>query len=208
MDAALLENGANVSNPILRFYGWTEPAATFGYFQRYAEMELATTLRPLIRRPTAGGLVPHSADWTYSVLFPASHPWYALRAEESYEQLHEWVRRSLLPWASDVVLAPCCAKELPGQCFAGPEKYDLVWNNHKIAGAAQRRTRNALLIQGSIQSQPSGIVREDWESSFLRAGSEAWGVSWEPFDLTGAWSETIEGMMRNRYALDSFHRRR
>ena len=47
-----------------RFYAWLEPAATFGYFQRFAEVERMTLLRPLLRRPTGGGLVPHAADWT------------------------------------------------------------------------------------------------------------------------------------------------
>src|ERR1039458_9410999 len=61
LDEALLKAMPRLSRPVLRFYGWTEPAATFGYFQKYADVERATRLRPLIRRPTGGGIVPHAA---------------------------------------------------------------------------------------------------------------------------------------------------
>src|SRR5579862_9440668 len=84
LDEALLEAVARLRSPVLRFYGWTGPAATFGYFQRYAEVECATSLRPLIRRPTGGGIVPHDVDWTYSLVFPPGHEWHALKAEDSY----------------------------------------------------------------------------------------------------------------------------
>ena len=46
LDEALLEAVARLGRPVLRFYGWTEPAATFGYFQKFAEVERATPLRP------------------------------------------------------------------------------------------------------------------------------------------------------------------
>ena len=36
LDEALLEAMPRLQQPVLRFYGWTEPAATFGYFQKYA----------------------------------------------------------------------------------------------------------------------------------------------------------------------------
>src|SRR5690242_7405132 len=80
LDEALLEAIAQVEVPLLRFYGWSEPAASFGYFQKYQEIARATLLRPLVRRPTGGGLVPHEADWTYSVIFPPTHEWYSLTA--------------------------------------------------------------------------------------------------------------------------------
>ena len=74
---------SRLGKPVLRFYGWTAPAATFGYFQKYADVERATLLRPLIRRPTGGGIVPHDADWTYSAGFPPGHEWHLLKAEEA-----------------------------------------------------------------------------------------------------------------------------
>src|SRR5262245_38614405 len=82
-DEALLETAPARARPLLRFYAWSEPAATFGYFQKYQEVERMTSLRPLIRRPTGGGLVPHATDWTYSVVIPPTDAWYALSAIES-----------------------------------------------------------------------------------------------------------------------------
>src|SRR5258708_33050381 len=52
LDAALLEAAPFLGRPVLRFYSWMEPAASFGYFQKYAEVEQMTLLRPLVRRPT------------------------------------------------------------------------------------------------------------------------------------------------------------
>src|ERR1700691_1284225 len=65
-----------------------DPPASFGYFQKYADVEPATSLRPLIRRPTGGGIVPHDADWTYSLAFPPGHDWHGLAAVESYQRVH------------------------------------------------------------------------------------------------------------------------
>src|SRR5262249_6390018 len=91
LDEALLESMPRLARPVLRFYGWTEPAASFGYFQKYEAVERITALRPLIRRPTAGGVVPHDADWTYSLVFPTAHEWYAILAIESYRRVHQWL---------------------------------------------------------------------------------------------------------------------
>ena len=60
-------------------------------------------------------------------------------------------------------LASCCRKTLPGQCFEGYEKFDLLWHGKKIAGAAQRRSKTGLLIQGSVQAPPIGLKREEFE---------------------------------------------
>src|SRR5688572_30718232 len=86
LDEALLENATSIGSPVLRLYGWNQSAATFGYSQKYSDVAAWTPLRPMVRRPTGGGLVPHDADWTYSLIFPPEHSWHKLRAEESYRR--------------------------------------------------------------------------------------------------------------------------
>src|SRR3984957_5231871 len=171
LDEALLENVSRLGRPVLRFYGWTEPAATFGYFQKIADVERATHLRPLIRRPTGGGIVPHDADWTYSAAFPPAHEWHSLKAEESYRRIHDWLRLAFAELKVETELAPAAKKSLPGQCFAGHEKFDLLWRGKKIAGAAQRRNKLGLLIQGSVQPPPISVSRGDWEKA-MAGGAE------------------------------------
>ena len=102
-----------VSRPVLRFYGWTEPAASFGYFQRYADVARTTALRPLVRRPTGGGIVPHDADWTYSLAFPPGHEWHSLKAAESYRRVHDWLRRAFAALKIGTELAPAAKKRRP-----------------------------------------------------------------------------------------------
>jgi lipoate-protein ligase A len=176
LDEALLEFAARLGVPVLRCYGWILPAATFGYFQHYAEIEQATLLRPLIRRPTGGGLVPHDADWTYSFAFPPDHEWHQLRAEESYRRVHEWIQAAFKKMGVETELAPCCKKTAPGQCFVGYEKFDLLWHGRKIAGAAQRRNKLGLLIQGSVQPPPVGLTRHLWETAMraVAPGEDDW----------------------------------
>src|SRR6516165_10000526 len=119
LDEALMEAAPQIGKPVLRFYGWTERAASFGYFQKYPDVERLTSLRPLVRRPTGGGLVPHDADWTYSLVFPAGHEWHRLKAAESYRRVHEWLQAAFAGMKVTTGLAPQCRKAEPGRCFAG-----------------------------------------------------------------------------------------
>ncbi|MGO8765606.1 MAG: biotin/lipoate A/B protein ligase family protein [Limisphaerales bacterium] len=208
LDEALLENASRLGAPILRFYGWTEPAATFGYFQKIAEVERATLLRPLIRRPTGGGIVPHDADWTYSFTAPPGHEWHDLKAEESYRRIHDWIRGAFARLNIESELAPCCKKTAPGQCFAGYEKSDLLWHGRKIAGAAQRRNKLGLLIQGSVQPPPLPIVRADWEAAMRAVPERSSGIRWENFSPDVKFSLPVEALARQKYSHIGYNRRR
>lgn len=179
LDETLLEAMPRLQKPVLRFYGWTEPAATFGYFQKFSEVASTTKLRPLIRRPTGGGIVPHDADWTYSAVFPPDHKWHSLKAEESYRRIHDWLRLAFAELKIETELAPCRKKSLPGQCFAGHEKSDLLWRGKKIAGAAQRRNKLGLLIQGSVQPPAVAVSRGDWERAMIAVAAAQFDVRWE-----------------------------
>ena len=168
--------------PLLRFYSWAEPAATFGRFQKFADVSEWTRIRPLLRRPTGGGLVLHRDDWTYSLVFPFGDAWHGLRARESYLRLHQWIQRAFgkLGFATELAPARRVVLGKAGRCFAGAEANDLVFLGKKIAGAAQKRDRSGLLIQGSVQPPPKAIARADWENAFLEAATEMWNVQWRP----------------------------
>jgi len=206
MDEALHEALPRLGQPVLRFYGWTEPAATFGYFQKFTEVGRATLLRPLIRRPTAGGMVPHDADWTYSLAFPAGHAWHSLRAEESYRRAHGWIQTAFAALGAETELAAFCKKSAPGQCFAGHEKFDLLWHGRKIAGAAQRRNRLGLLIQGSVQPPPLPLTRADWERAMIATASPP--ATWTEFAPGGPLLASVTELVAQKYSHRAYYEKR
>jgi lipoate-protein ligase A len=203
LDEALLEAAARLGKPVLRFYGWTEPAATFGYFQKYAEVERAVLFRPLIRRPTGGGIVPHDADWTYSLVFPPGHEWHSLKAEESYRRVHEWIQSAFARLDLATELAPKSHLAGPGQCFVGYEKSDLLWHGKKIAGAAQRRNKLGLLIQGSVQP-PLPLARAAWQQAMCDVGQIALETEWSDFEPDGPLRQRTDALVRQKYSQPEF----
>ncbi len=208
LDEALLESMPRLRQPVLRFYGWTEPAASFGYFQKFNEIERATMLRLLVRRPTGGGLVPHDADWTYSLTFPTNHAWYSLSAVESYQRAHAWIQAAFVQLGTATDLADCCRKSAPGQCFAGYEKFDVLWHGKKIAGAAQRRTKSGLLIQGSVQPPPISLKREEWESAMRFVSERDWNTQWTRFEEDEALSARANELVQQKYSQASYNQKR
>ena len=208
MDEALLELASELGFPVLRFYGWTEPAASFGYSQAYAEIGKLTMLRPLVRRPTGGGLVPHDADWTYSVVIPPKNPWYRIKAAESYRRVHEWLRDAFSVMNVATTLSPQRQKAIPGQCFVGAEKDDLLWHGRKIAGAAQRRSRTGLLIQGSVQPPPLSLSREGWEKAMCHTASKCFGVEWKTMEIGTGLRNLVENLRAAKYGRKEFNEKR
>lgn len=207
LDEALLEASPMLARPVLRFYGWTEPAATFGYSQAYATIESLTVLRPLIRRPTGGGLVPHDRDWTYTLVFPPQHPWYSLKARSSYEKVHDWLRQAFARIGLSTRLATTSIAG-SGQCFVGAEQFDVLLQGAKIAGAAQRRSRTGLLIQGSVQPPPQPPLRKAWQDAMTLEASNAWQVRWEDFLLPSEVQSRAAFLTATKYSRSTHNQRR
>lgn len=144
-----------------RHYGWTEPAITFGYTQRLADIKAAfpEDLSPC-RRLTGGGIVDHRNDWTYALAIQADLPAANAPATELYASIHRCIQQALEKQQIQSQLAPCpraCGEQPatksvgPDQCFVQPTTNDVIHaNGKKIAGAAMKRTREGLLVQGSI----------------------------------------------------------
>lgn len=183
-DLLLLEAYPEPGRPRFRCYGWAEPAFTFGVSQRWAEW------RPrvpedcaLIRRPTGGGLVSHLDDWTFALVLPAGHPVQDLDALESYGVVLAALERAMLAQGMPVRRVPRPDGErrqsAPSVCAERPEPHDLVRadDGRKVAGAAQKRGRDGLLMQGYVER--AALPGCDWarlESDAAAAIAEALGA--------------------------------
>lgn len=146
IDEALL---LTVTEPTLRAYRWDTAAVSFGYFERYAEVSKVYPDRVLVRRWTGGGTVDHAEDFTYSLVIPSAHlgPPRAV-----YAAVHWAVAKALGPGA--ILARDDFETRGLGGCFQNPVRDDVMFQGRKVAGAAQRRTRHGLLLQGSVSPRP------------------------------------------------------
>lgn len=176
LDLTLLEMTPSAGSACWRLYGWTEPAVTFGYSQRWRDVQGA--LHPFrgqaIRRVTGGGIVDHRHDLTYALGLGAAHPFFRHKATDLYREFHQCVAAVLTDSGYPAALEPCPGP-CPGQpgtlaslCFRSAEPYDVVdpASGHKLAGAAMKRAQAGLLIQGSLDCRSlPGLSRDSVEAS-------------------------------------------
>ncbi|MDQ8202407.1 hypothetical protein [Pelagicoccus sp. SDUM812003] len=138
-----------------RHYNWTRPSYTFGLSQRmsYVSSEVQDLSADVIRRPTGGGVVNHIEDWTYTLVIPGSHPLAKGQPIDTYRDVHQCIVNAMTAQGMNVELNLNTPDDnAPSVCFNKAELYDVVLKNlpSKIAGAAQKRTKNGFLMQGSI----------------------------------------------------------
>jgi lipoate-protein ligase A len=137
------------ARPVLRFYRWLRPSVSFGYFTPWEEVVLRFAGRDLVRRWTGGGIVEHGKDLTYSLICPGGKS--LPRTSEFYRFVHSGIARILLESGSPVEIAEQTDPARSPVCFEKAVQFDLQLRGEKIAGAAIRRNRKGLLLQGSIQ---------------------------------------------------------
>jgi len=200
IDEALLRE---VREPVLRLYEWNIPAVSLGYFQHAA---LAGE-RPFVRRYTGGGLVDHAHDVTYTIVLPRAHPWMKLSAPESYGHVHRGVQAALAACGIESDLTPAAHPVESEACFAKPVRFDIVAAERKLSGAAQRRTREGLLHQGSILL-PDPSRNADLRGAFATAFSARLELAMSPGDLTAKETSRAVDLERDRYATDAWNRSR
>lgn len=176
-DEALLQLvGAGQSPPTLRLYQWAQPTISLGYFQPYADCaKLDSPLRELavVRRATGGGAILHDLELTYSIALPLGHLLVGNNPRGLYELAHAAVIDTLselgVSAARSGFTDDSGAARGPFFCFARRHEADLLVGESKIAGSAQRRTREALLQHGSIvlasrfAQHPTAVVEAPFE---------------------------------------------
>ena len=131
-----------------------------------------------------------------------------MKAVASYERIHRWVQSGFRLLGIDTEVAAEARKDLPGQCFLGHEKSDVLWQGRKVAGAAQRRTRDGLLIQGSVQPPPGSVRRADWEAAMIKTGPGGDAARWNELVPTEAFAARVADLVATVYAQPAHQRRR
>jgi len=176
-DSVRLDALEPTSKPFLRFYEWDAPSATYGYFvdpwDFFDQKGTAASGLVLAKRPTGGGIIFHLHDLAFSIIVPSSHSFYSLNSLYSYEEINRRILQAVSCVKLPSVIALNAQEECSnscrgGFCMAKPTKYDLLIDGRKCGGAAQRKTKNGLLHQGSLCLL---LPKREWMEQVLKQGS-------------------------------------
>ena len=180
----------NASAPCFRHYQWAFPETSFGYGQDWEWVVQTTSLsiEKLIRRPTGGGIVKHGSDWTYCLILPQTSFASKFPPLDLYKSVHQCIGMAFAKEDIVTKLQPCPTqkkKVIPGDCFEEPVGWDLMNydSSEKIAGAAMKRSRKGLLLQGTISRCDEWVLDgKRFESNFIYFLSEILGEQAEHQD--------------------------
>ncbi len=190
VDEVLLVDAADAGVPTLRFYQWSEPTLSLGYFQRYDDRHQHAASRNcrLVRRQTGGGAILHDRELTYSLALPAAHP-LARQVSKLYAAVHDaFIGAIEAAQPAGAQRGKLFRRDKPGLlaaagepflCFQRQAEGDVVVvaesaEDHassvgdsakptacnKILGSAQRRHRGAVLQHGSLLLERSPAAPE------------------------------------------------
>jgi len=136
-EAILTAITENKSPPTVRFYQWTPPAVTIGYFQnpqKEVDLEyLKQNKIDLVRRITGGGAVYHDKELTYTLFVPTDQ--ISEDILESYKIICGAIVNGLKTIGINAQFLPI---------------NDLLINNKKFSGNAQTRKNGIIMQHGTI----------------------------------------------------------
>jgi len=195
----------------LRFYQWMRPTLSLGFSQK-AERVVDLDYCKLhgidvVRRPTGGKAVLHHRELTYSVISNDAVVFPIGDISKTYRRIGDALQSGFGILGIETTLAQNCGRSttmgpLPAACFAVSNHFEVLWQNRKLVGSAQRRTKTAFLQHGSIliefdAEMLSGALRS-CDISSMRAGvtdlKTCLGSIPSMRDLIGAMSKGFEAI--------------
>jgi lipoyl(octanoyl) transferase len=152
---------ASLPTTLLRFYQWERPTLSIGFSQKASRVVDFDFCKKnnidIVRRITGGKAVLHHHEVTYSVtsndcrLFPAgnvaeTYKHIALALSLGFKRMGLETR---LASGDSAGLNPFRAKATIS-CFALSNHYEILCQDRKLVGSAQRRTGGSFLQHGSV----------------------------------------------------------
>jgi len=204
VDEALLYSFKEDDRPILRLYQWEKPALSFGRFsdpEKTLNWErIQTNNIPCTRRITGGGILVHGGDISYSLIVPRI--FFVNRSiKDGYRYLCSFLIHFYHNLGLDASFA--CDQQFTEKhsnvCLAGTEAYDIVIDDQKIGGNAQRHTRHTILQHGTI---PMTLAREYFKVLFLENSGLTEAATLEDLGIDmsyHAFTESLEEAFKDTY---------
>ncbi|QDU59454.1 Octanoyltransferase LipM [Planctomycetes bacterium Pan216] len=216
IDEAILDQtlAGNSAPATLRWYRWSRPTLSLGYFQEWQERPPQLAELPCVRRITGGGAILHDRELTYSLVF-APGRWPDPDFRQMVRQFHTLVTTSLISTLPpELSPGKSSSGGEPFLCFERRSEGDVVLGGSKILGSAQRNRRGALLQHGSILIERSDATPQlpgltDEGASLPEAGlaetlterlASLWDLRVEPGPLTDDERERAEEFRLGKYA--------
>jgi len=187
-EAIMIAHREGLVPPTIRFYQWSPPAVSLGYFQDLKKEIDVDSCRNLgidiVRRPTGGKAVLHDKELTYSFTIRENHPLVNNSILETYKKISGGIIKGLFYLGVTADLVPLREKskihhsDLKSICFSVPSQYEVQVEGKKIVGSAQVRKREIVLQHGSLLIElekdklfsvfnfPSVQIREELKTRF------------------------------------------
>ena len=165
IDEAILVAQKEHPNPTLRFYDWSSPAFSFGYFQDIAAEVDVDMCRAdgieLVKRMTGGGTVVHGWELTYTLILPRGAG--ELSVSDAYQRIGQSLVKAFQKLGIPAQCYAACAdasETAQNICLTNPAEHDVMSDNKKLAGVSVRRSRNGIMFQGyiSLDMPPAAIL--------------------------------------------------
>lgn len=213
--------------PTFRLYRWLIPSISIGSFQKL-EGPWADSLKlsrlPWVRRITGGRALLHDQELTYSLIAGAKDPLFSGGIKPTFQVIANGLLAGLagIGIPATVYVPPgrkrSSAAESP-LCFASTSWYEIVAQDRKLVGSAQRRWVTHFLQHGSLILAKSAI--EGWltldtqialsdlvpvlpdsgklEGALKKGMEEALSICLEPGELTDLEKETAAELAEKKY---------
>ena len=163
VDEVLLESAISLGIATLRWYEWSEPTLSLGYFQKSSELSQNEPLSrlPVVRRLSGGGAILHDDELTHSVTLPASQRLFE-QPHQLYDIVHQPLSQGLRQLGFPVTFRGTTVKrpDEPLMCFQRQDEHDITLCGQKVLGSAQRRRRGAVLQHGSLIRRKSNLAAD------------------------------------------------
>lgn len=165
-DEYCLQRARDERRGIVRFYQWEQLVLTLGRNQKVLPLVNAQILKaeniPLIRRITGGWAVLHGNDLTYSVSAPRDEHLFSGGIMAIYQKLSE----VFLDFFKGLSLNPTSQAYSGKQrvelgspvCFSTPSACEILIDEKKLVGSAQRQLPTVFLQHGSIPLLPQSEI--------------------------------------------------